>query len=68
MAGVGQFDLGEMLPDIPGLGQEGAEAGFPGETVYGDFVVRSINCSTWVTPHYYEELVPIGSGAYGAVW
>jgi len=36
--------------------------------VPGGFEVRHINRSTWVTPMYYQNLTPIGTGAFGAVW
>lgn len=68
----------DMLPDMPDVldiaGLEdmgdfgGLMSGLGGEEVLGDYVVRSINRSTWVTPQYYTDLVPIGSGAFGAVW
>ena len=35
-----------------------------------DFIaeVYHINRSVWVTPNYYTDLTPIGTGAFGAVW
>lgn len=32
------------------------------------FVQVELNKTVWMVPDHYENLTPIGSGAYGAVW
>jgi hypothetical protein len=32
------------------------------------YEIRHLNRSTWMTPKWYQDLTPIGTGAFGAVW
>lgn len=38
------------------------------ETLKNGFYAMELNKTVWIVPNYYQNLTPVGTGAYGTVW